>query len=113
MQQSNFRIVFFRYINRKPVEDFIAELSDATQAKIHKSINLIAIHGSRAGWPVVKKVDKGLYELRIRGVAEIRLFFVVIEMSVIILHAFKKKSQKLPLKELRLARKRLTQVYRI
>lgn len=66
------------------------------------------MYGSRAGWPFVKKIEKGLFELRIRGATEIRFIFVAYGSDIMILHGFKKKTQKLPLKDLRLAKKRLT-----
>lgn len=110
MSPTNYQVIFFRYSNRRPVADFIAEQSGDTQAKIHKCLDLLSIYGARAGWPIVKKIEKGLFELRIRGVIEIRFFFVTHGTNVIILHGFKKKTQKLPLKEIRLARKRLTSI---
>ncbi len=71
------------------------------------------MYGTHAGWPFVKRIEKGLFELRIRGTVEIRLIFVVLGSTVVILHGFRKKTQKLPLKDLRLAKKRLTLVSHI
>ncbi len=113
MQQANYQVIFFRSANQRPVDDFILEQDGVTHAKINKCIRLLFAYGSHAGWPFVKKIEKGLFELRIRGSVEIRFIFVVLGSSVLILHGFKKKTQKLPLKELRLAKKRLTGVSHI
>jgi phage-related protein len=105
---TNFAIYYFQLASRAPVSDFIENQDENAQAKIKKCFNIIQIYGSRAGRPFVKKIDKELYELRIRGSNEIRFIFACSGKTVLMLHGFKKKSQKLPLKELRLARKRLT-----
>ena len=52
-------------------------------------------------------VGKGCYELRIKGEdGAYRVFYLLkIEHEIIVFHAFKKKTQKTPLKESRLAEK--------
>lgn len=61
------------------------------------------------GMPLVRKMDKGLWELRSTipdGIA--RLFFSVWDERVIVLHGFVKKSGKTPDNELETAQRRLT-----
>ena len=58
----------------------------------------------------IKKIKNALFwEIRILGKDNIRLLFIIEKSSVIILHAFLKKSQKTPLKELAIAKKRYNQ----
>ena len=58
--------------------------------------------------PLVRKLDKGLWEVRVRlpdGIA--RILFITGERRMILLHGFIKKSQKPPRADLELAKTRL------
>jgi len=62
---------------------------------------------------MVKKLGNNLYELIIRWKeASYRIFFSIINQDYQLLHVFCKKSQKTPLKELKLATKRLKKIYK-
>ena len=68
--------------------------------------------GPALGAPYTKTLGDGLFEIRAKGKEGIgRSFFcTVIGREVVILHSFIKKSQKTPLREIRLARKRLKEL---
>lgn len=68
--------------------------------------------GPNLGMPFTRSMGKGLFEIRARGKEGIgRAFFcVVVDRRIVILHAFVKKSQKTPQKELELARRRMKDV---
>lgn len=91
----------------KPVKEFIKLLSPITIAKIAHTIDLLKQYGSSLNMPHSKKITNNLYELRIRGKQEIRIFYVFKEKDIYLLHAFQKKSQKMPLKELKTALSRM------
>jgi phage-related protein len=57
-------------------------------------------------------VAAGVHELRVRGEGtQVRVFYCMrCPDAIIVLHAFQKKSQKTPLREIRLARRRLKEV---
>ena len=58
--------------------------------------------------PLIKKIDKGLWEIRTRLENKIsRVFFTVEGVYMILLHGFIKKSQKTPANELKTAMSRL------
>ena len=60
------------------------------------------------GMPLIRKMEKGPWEVRsnIRdGIA--RTFFTVEKDTMVLLHGFVKKSQETPLNELQTARRRL------
>jgi phage-related protein len=60
------------------------------------------------GMPLVRKLDKGLWEVRVRltdGIA--RILFTTGERRMVLLHGFIKKSQKTPREDLELAKTRL------
>ena len=68
--------------------------------------------GPSLGEPYTKSLSKGLFEIRSKGKEGIgRSFFCVVKnKEIIILHSFIKKSQKIPKKEMKKARKRLKEV---
>jgi phage-related protein len=70
---------------------------------------MIEEFGSDLGKPYTSKVEKELFEIRAKGKEGIgRSFFCTTKgRKVIILHSFIKKTQKIPKKELEIARKRL------
>ncbi len=65
------------------------------------------------GMPLVRALGDGLWELRSRMTAGIARFFFISEQGkLVLLHGFVKKSRKLPIEELRLARVRAADVRR-
>lgn len=104
----NWNIILFE-TNRgeKPVEEFIKSLNETTIAKVIHVIDLLEKFGPLLGMPHVKKLDNKLYELRIRGKQEIRIVFSFDKKKIYLLHAFQKKTQKTPQREIDIAFKRL------
>ena len=92
-----------------PVKEFIDSLELKTQAKVYDAINLLRNFGIRLGPPHVKKVTgTEIWELRILGADNIRVFYIAITgKTFLILHGFKKKKDKTPPKEIRIAEERL------
>ena len=72
------------------------------------------------GWPCGAPLCRslsgypGLYEVRSRLSARriARVFFIVAEQNMVLLHGFIKKSQATPLQELKLAERRAKEYYR-
>lgn len=73
---------------------------------------MIEEFGPALGSPYTKALKDGLFEIRAKGREGIgRSFFCTIKgKEVIILHSFIKKSQKIPKKEIQIARQRLKEV---
>lgn len=87
--------------------DFIRGLEKPTIAKILRLIDLLECFGSTLGLPHSKKIDQRLFELRVKGKQEVRIFYTFYKNGAVLLHAFIKKSDKIPFKELRHAQHRL------
>ena len=100
-------IVFESARGEKPVEEFIKSLEESAIAKVGQEIDLLGKHGPYLAMPHSKKLNNDLYELRIRGRQEIRILYAFAKKDIYLLHAFKKKTQKTPRKEIETARKRL------
>ena len=75
-------------------------------------VELLIEYGPNLRLPHSRAFGDGLFELRPRGRSGIgRAFYCfVLDRRVIVLHAFVKKSQQTPERELKLARKRLREV---
>ena len=73
----------------------------------------IEISGPNLGMPYTKAMGDGLFEIRAKSAEGIgRAFFCCMKgRRVIILHGFVKKTQTTPLKEIRLAKRRMKEVF--
>jgi phage-related protein len=93
-----------------PVKDFIEEQDKATFAKVIRSIELLENYGPFMKPPYARKIRNKLYELRVPGKGAIRIFYTVFAGEYYLLHAFKKKSQKIPRGEIKIALDRAQRV---
>ena len=91
----------------KPVDKFFKKQSIQTQSKITHLLDLLELHGNILGMPHSKRLDKNLFELRIRGKQEIRILYCFKKREILLLHAFKKQTKKTPRKELGIAFRRM------
>lgn len=94
---------------KKIVEEFFDSLEVKTMLKIKHAIELLETFGLEGGYPHIKKLTgSSLWEYRILGSDNIRIFYVsMTEKTFLILHGFKKKKQKTPTKEIKIAEERL------
>lgn len=60
----------------------------------------------------MKSVGPGVHEIRIHTELEHRILYVArFNKAIYVLHAFEKKSRQTPLRDLEIARRRLTEIY--
>lgn len=92
-----------------PVHDFINSLNPTAKSKVINTINLLEEYGVKLGPPRAKKLaGTELWELRILGEDNIRIFYVtVVDKAFLLLHGFIKKKQKTDKKEIKTAIARL------
>lgn len=93
-----------------PVKDFIGKQDQSTQTKIAHSIRLLIDYVPFLKPPDIKKLQDKLYELRIPGKTAIRIFYTITSGEYYLLHAFKKKTQKIPTKELKVTLDRIKEI---
>lgn len=86
-----------------PVKDFINQQDESTYAKIVHSIELVKNNGLSLRPPYVKKIHHDVWELRISGKNAVRILYIIFNNKFYFLHAFKKKTNKTPLKEIKIA----------
>ena len=94
---------------RKHVEEFFDSLDKKANLKITHAFELLETFGLKGGFPHIKKLTGiDLWEYRILGSDSIRILYVsMTDRIFLILHGFKKKKQKTPNKEIKIAEERL------
>ena len=95
----------------KPVNEFIRSLELKAQTKVYNALELLKSYGVSVGSPHIKKLTgTELWELRILGSDSIRILYIAITgKTFLLLHGFKKKKDKTPPKEIRIAEERLVE----
>jgi len=86
-----------------PVKNFLDSLDGPSLAKAIKTLELLQNHGPSLPPPYSKKLVSGIYELRTSGQIAVRILYTNHKGIYYLLHAFKKQTQKAPLKELQTA----------
>ena len=102
------QVVFYRTdAGSEPVREWLKGLDKVERKIIGEDIKTVQL-GWPLGMPLVRKVDKGLWEVRIQlGRKIARVLFTAREGMMVLLHGFIKKSQKTPTNDLRLAKQRM------
>ena len=99
---------------RSPVLEFVESLPGNIQADFYDALVRLS-QAEVLSMPVSRNlaaVHKGLHELRFRdrsGAYRV-LYYVKVKDAIYMLHGFKKKTQKTPPKELKVALKRLKEI---
>ena len=90
----------------------ILSLPDTIQSKYISLSGRMKDSGANLGLPHTKALGEGLFELRLKGAEGIaRVFYcTLIDSQIMMLQSFVKKTQKIPLKELRIAKTRMNEV---
>lgn len=99
------------YYNERVEKDILALPCTLAMRYAHLT-KLMVNYGSDLGVPHTKSLGKGLFELRLKGQEGIaRVFYcTLINQNIIMLHSFIKKTERIPEKELKIARKRQLEV---
>jgi len=98
---------FFRTdAGNEPVREWLTDLPREHRRMIGTDIKTVQI-GWPIGMPVVRKLDTGLWEVRIDlGDTIARVLFTVVGSDMVLLHGFIKKSQKTPATDMATAKQR-------
>ncbi|SRR5258706_10999780 len=92
----------------RPVEEFLVTLAESERAVVKAKLFYLQERGNQLREPFTKSLGDGLFELRVHAY---RIFFCFRSGNrIVLLHAFRKKSQTTPRRELDLARKRMQEV---
>lgn len=103
---------FYRSLSGKePVRDWLKSLDEADRRIIGYDIATLE-YGWPIGMPVCRPMGDGLFEVRsnLRDGRIARVLFATKKGVIVLLHGFVKKTQKTPMEELALARKRMKEL---
>lgn len=108
LEQEPIPVIFYKEegSGNEPVKKWLSSLTKEDKRRIGNDLRTIQI-GWPLGMPLVRKLGDGLNEIRsnlLHGIA--RIIFIFYKGEIVLLHGFIKKTQKLPIEELDLARKR-------
>lgn len=93
----------------KNVKKELSEFSEEIQDEFHAHFKILEEKG-KLEFPEGRKITKNLFEIRIKYKGEYRGFYAYIgKTDIIVLHFFKKKTKRTPLKNLKTAERRLRQ----
>lgn len=93
----------------KNAEKELREFDDEVQLEFEAYFKILELEG-KLDFPSARKVTKNIFEIRIKLKGEYRGFYAYIgKLDIIILHFFRKKTPKTPMKDLELAQRRLRQ----
>ena len=85
-----------------PVRDFIKTLDGKSRAKVYRVLGLLEKEGPDLPRPYADHVKGKIREVRVRfSSTNVRIFyFFFLRNKIVLLHAFKKKTQGIPAREI-------------
>jgi phage-related protein len=106
--EPRLRVIFYRTTGgNEPVREWLKVLP-AEDRKIIGDDLKTAQYGWPLGMPLIRKLEAGLWEVRSKLRDRIARVIVTVEGdTMVLLHGLIKKSEKLPVQDLQLARQRL------
>ena len=115
-KSGDWKIEFYRDARgRSPVEEFLRTLDGKMRAKVARSVSLLEELGTRLGMPHSRPVRGYRFsELRVQtGGNIVRVFyFARAGRRIVLLHAFAKRTQRTPVRELVIASGRWSEAVR-
>ncbi len=92
----------------KPIEDFLLSLNIKMRAKLLGILKILEEKGNQLREPYSKHLEDGIFEVRAKVGTDITrvLYFFYYDGKIILTNGFVKKTQKTPVNEIQLAKKR-------
>lgn len=104
---KKFEVLFYEKRNGEcPIEDFLVSLDVKMRAKIVGLLELLEEKGNQLREPYSKHIDDGIFEIRCKVGSNITrvLYFFYHDGKIILTNGFVKKTQKIPLNQIRIAK---------
>ena len=110
---DEFRLNVFFYrtsSGNEPVREWLRSLDREDKKIIGEDIKTVQF-GWPLGMPLIRKLEPNLWEVRSHLKNRIaRILFTIIDGNMVLVHGFIKKSQKTPLDDINLAKKRIAEI---
>ena len=103
------RITFFKTgSGRSPVLEYILDLAKPERARLFEALDQLERYGFKATRMQFRQIEGKLWEIK---VSAHRVLYVVIDRDeLVLLHAYKKQGQKLPVRERDIAIQRMKEL---
>lgn len=107
IMDEQFEVIFFKTAkDNEPVKEWLSSLDKYEKFEISKDIAKVQMMFPFK-MPLVKSLGGGIFEVRSKLNNKIsRIFFCLKDKNIVLLHAFIKKTQETPKKELNIAKER-------
>jgi len=93
---------------RSPVLNYIYDLSKLERARLLEALNQVEQYGFDTIRTQFRQIEGKLWEIK---VSAHRVFYVIVQQEeMVLLHAYKKQGQKMPLRERAVAIKRMKEI---
>ena len=105
--EKKFTVEFYETLKgEKPCLEFLNTLEVKLRAKAFRDMALLEEKGTELRLPYSEHLDDGIFELRTKQGRNIirNLYFFFVGNKIIITHGFRKKTQKVPSKEIERAK---------
>lgn len=107
---DEWKLVFYETASgRSPVQEYLVGLPGAERDRVARRLESLVLLGTDLGMPHVLRLQGSeLWEFRVPGRIQHRIFYVALQgRRFLLLHAFTKKSQATPPREITTAESRL------
>jgi phage-related protein len=95
---------------RRPVQEYLDELPAREARSLVNGLQLLQAHGLQLGLPHVRPIEQKLWELRVRAQRQHRVLYAAAGgQRFVLLHAFTKKTEQTPRREIEVALRRLSE----
>ena len=98
-------IINVEYIHGS-IKKFIDELDTNTKGHIFNALQKLSVLGNELTYPLSMSIGQKLFELRINKLTNVRIVYIFHNNQAWILNIFKKKSNKIPKREIELSLQR-------
>jgi phage-related protein len=85
------------------IKEIIDGLDTRSAARINRVVDLLEFFGHNLRLPHSRALGNNLFELRIKGLLQIRILYCFLRGEAVILHIFYKKTATIPRKEIEYA----------
>src|SRR3989338_9977620 len=90
----------------KNAEKELREFDEEVRLEFEAYFKILQLEG-KLDFPSARKVTRDIFEIRIKLKGEYRGFYAYVgKLNIIVLHFFRKKTQKTPVKDIELAQRR-------
>ena len=103
---------FIKDNGRSPVLDCINSLQKSDKSRIYGCLDNVERMGFDASRVSFRQIRGKMWEIKIRANNQYRIFYASVSINeIVLLHMYRKQTQKAPVKEIEIAEKRMMELF--